>query len=296
MEPQKNGDGHTEGSEISQSQFLPQVLQALQAVHDPQSSNGQRQEATVYLERAKSDGQAPLLGFNLAVDKDQSPVVRHYGLSILEYSLRYRWDDFGEEQIAALRDWIVQLAHGLTERDVSFLRNKVAQLWVDMAKRTWGSEWMDMDSMLLQIWSSNMVHKEFVITVLEALSEDIFNSEDMMAALRGATLNRACVDIFTPASVLTEHFSDREPIEGIRAGQEGWLVRIGDFITQYITSGSHNNQRDAVYIIKALDTLAATMNWAIPQAILMARCLERTCGCLGIPNIQIQTVRIFHNL
>ena len=291
MDPQKNGDGYAEGLDNSQSHFLPRVLQALQAVHDPQSSNERRREATVYLDRAKSDGQAPLLGFNLAIDKDQSPVVRHYGLSILEFSLKYRWDDFGDQQITALREWVIELAHCLTELDVSFLRNKTAQLWVDMAKRTWGSEWMDMDSMLLQIWSSKMVHKEFVLTVLEALSEDIINSEDTMATLRGATLNRACVDIFTPASVLIEHFSDREPIEGIRAGQEGWLIRIGDFIAHYIAKSSHNSQQDAVYLIKALDTLAATMNWAIPQAIIMAQSLERTCGCLGIPDLLIQTVR-----
>ena len=32
----------------------------------------------------------------------------------------------------------LQLAEGITEQDPPFLRNKIAQLWVEIAKRSWG--------------------------------------------------------------------------------------------------------------------------------------------------------------
>lgn len=62
---------------------LSQVLEALQAIYAPNSSNDTRRQATEYLEQAKRHPEAPLQGYALANDRSQPAALRHYGLSTL---------------------------------------------------------------------------------------------------------------------------------------------------------------------------------------------------------------------
>ncbi len=266
-----------------------QILKALEVIHNPRSLNDVRQKASQYLEEVKSDEQAPYNGFTLASAKSQPAIVRHYGLSLLEHAIRHRWTDYTLEQSTALRDWVLGLAEDVNDEDLLYIRNKIAAIWVEIAKRSWALDWMDMDERLVRLWEGPVSQKVLVLTVLESLSEDIFGHEDLTAGLRGTDLNRACVEIFTPANVLAEHFPTRETSLNVRYGEEGWLSRIGDLV-EWCSSENSVEVFRQICAVKALSTLKSIIGWVIPRALVTTRCVQRVCGGLAASNLPIQLV------
>ncbi|KOS18145.1 Protein MSN5 [Escovopsis weberi] len=269
---------------------LSRIHLALEVVHSPQSTNADRLDAQSYLERVKDMPEAPLHGFELASDKSKAPVVRHYALSLLEHAIRYRWSTYSEGQAATLRSWVLELSQAVSREDPSYLRNKVAQLWVEVAKRCWGAEWMDMDAMLVHMWQvpDSLVHKELVMFVLETLSDEVFTGDDSIVAMREVVLSKACVEIFTPTEVLVKAFPNRQAGPDVRHGHEGWLARLSDFLLYCNSNGSTANEENKACIIKAFSVFLSLMAWAIPKAISSTRCVDAMTAGLASPSIEVQ--------
>ena len=265
------------------------ILRALEVIHEPRSSNAHRQDASRYLEEIRSHEQAPYHGLGLASAKDQPAIVRHYGLSLIEYGVRHRWSEYTPEQSQALRDWVVTLSHGTTGSDPPYITNKVAEIWVEIAKRSWGLDWLDMDKLLVDLWGGSTVQKTLVLIILETLSDEVFGNDDTTAALRGGDLNRACVEIFTPSNVLTEDFPTREPTSNIRYGDDGWLSRMADLLDWCILDGKIDENRCACGV-KTLATFKSVVSWIIPRTLVTTKAWYRICACLAVSNVPLQLV------
>lgn len=288
-----SGSQHHEQHTGRDRRDLSRVVEALEAVHGSQSSNETRKQASIFLEEAKAHNEAPDHGFTLASDRAQAPVLRHFGLSMLEHAIRHRWVDYTAEQSMAVKDMVVNLARDLQESDPLYLRNKIAQLWVEVAKRSWAGLWMDMDELLVNIWSGGQVpHKIFVAAVLEGLSEDVFNREDATATLRGSKLSKACVDIFTPTAVLLDQFPNRSTTVKVRCGDEGWLVRLANYLFQWTEDAAQNPAQDSICPNKVLVAMRAALAWAVPRAVVEARSVQSVCRCLAMPNVPMQMVSL----
>ncbi|MCJ1467281.1 hypothetical protein MMC07_005905 [Pseudocyphellaria aurata] len=288
-----NGTG---GSAIPYDQNEPadvdaQILRALEVIHDPWSQNLLRQKASQYLEEIKLDKEAPYHGFGLASTKAKPAVVRHFGLSLLDQAIRHRWAEYTLDQRTTLREWVLALSESVTADDPLYLRNKIAEIWVEVAKRSWVLEWMDMDELLVRLWNGSVVQKMLVLTILETLSEDIFGHEDAAAGLRGTDLNRAFVDIFTPATVLTEQFPSRETSINVRYGQEGWISRIGE-LTDWCTGEAQIDEPQRACAVKCLLTLKSAIGWIIPRALVDTRSVRRICRCLAAANLSVQLAAV----
>ncbi|KAK4236933.1 armadillo-type protein [Achaetomium macrosporum] len=270
--------------------ILLQIHEALKVVHSPYSTNQARQEAQAFLESVKTLGQAPSHGFNLAFRRPQDPIVRHYGLSLLEHAVKHKWEEYSPEHREYLRTWVLQLAETISAEDPGYLRNKIAQLWVEVAKRSWAASWMDMDYLLVRLWqvSNSPVHKQFVLQILEALSDEIFNGDDAVVALREGALSKACVEIFTPAAILTETFPNRQAGPDVRFESEGWLNRITQLISECLRSGLEQNEDVGACVIKALNVLNSVVPWAIPKALHAVGCREAMCSGLAAPSVPVQ--------
>ncbi|KAK7414143.1 karyopherin [Neonectria punicea] len=272
------------------SEALAKIHQALEVVHSPFSTNDARRQAQSFLEEVKDIAEAPMQGYSLASDKAQSPVVRHYALSLLEHAIRYRWSAYSLEQADAVRRWVLELGQTVSRDDPSYLRNKTAQLWVEVAKRSWGAEWMDMDSMLYQLWQipDSAVHKELVMFVLENLSDEVFTGDDSVVAMREGVLSKACVEIFTPTSVLIEAFPNRRSGPDVRHGDEGWLSRLSEFLDYCLNSAPKDNDEVKSCTLKGMSVFLSLMPWAIPKAVSAAHCVNVMCAGLASPHIAIQ--------
>jgi exportin-5 len=272
--------------------LLPRIHEALELVHSPYSSNESRRQASLFLEEVKANDEAPYHGFTLASDKSQQPVVRHYALSLLEHGIRHKWGEYSEVQATALREWVLQLSQSIVPDDPLYLRNKTAQLWVEIAKRSWGAEWNDMDELLVRLWElpGSIVHKEFVLFVLETLSDEVFNGEDTVAILREGALSKACVEIFTPATVLAEAFPNRQIGTSVRYGDEGWLVRLGELLNHCLGADTSQNVQYQTCAVKTLAVYKSVMPWAVPRAIASASCVQHMCASLAASSVPVQLV------
>lgn len=272
--------------------ILSKIHDALNVVHSPYSTNQSRQEAQAFLEDVKALPEAPSHGFTLASEKSHSPILRHYGLSLLEHAVRHKWPEYSQEQAEYLRGWILQLSRAVSREDPLYVRSKVSQLWVEVAARCWAAEWMDMDDLLVQLWQvpDSPVHKELVLQILETLSDEVFNGDDAVVAMRESALSKACVEIFTPAAVLVEAFPSRQVGPAVRSGDEGWLHRVAQLLEDCLKEDIQNNDDIRACAVRALAVFYSLMPWAIPKALSATQCVHHMCNALAAPQVSVQKV------
>lgn len=262
-------DGHSSASS--------DITRALQIIHDSRTDNETRQRASEFLDSQKRSNQAAQNGYYLAGDNTQPAVVRHFGLSLLEHTVRHDWHSFSDAQVLEIREWTISLCQSIADNDPLYLRNKIAHLLVEVAKKDWAISWFDMDSTLMALWRQDLKYKELVLTALENLSEDVFIREDSAAGLRGQDLHNAVVEIFTPASAFSG--GQNKARRSLRADGDGWIGRISHFLSSASQSASYERDSKAC-ICKALATMRSAFTWVMGPAIITTQCLESICACL----------------
>jgi exportin-5 len=278
-------DSHTNGDGAALPEDVPQIIQALEAIHNPRSTNELRQSATSFLEEAKQSPHALAHGFALAVDPARATIVRHFGLSMMAFHLKYVYSGGGED---ILRDYVLRLTSSIQESDPPFLRNKFAQIWTEVAKRIWGVGWMDMDEQLVRLWDSeSFVHSEFVLVVLETLSDDIFNQDDYVAGLRqdlGTNLSR----VFLTEDVIELSAKSEEDLS-LRWGNEGWMLRLVRFLKMCL---DRKNERQIIHscALRTLAVLNSVCTWIIPKSLVSSSCVEGLSYSLVTGDTQIRVV------
>jgi exportin-5 len=277
------------GKKPASAAYIQQISQALSVTLNPREHNHTRHLATQFLEEVKIEHDAPRYGFILSEDYQQNAAIRYYGLQLLEYAVKYRWTKYSAVQTDKIRFWVKCLAGSLRHQDENFIRNKIAQLWVEVAKRCWGEDWMDMDQLLVNLWEKSVeekgfANKNFVLYVMETLSEDICNREDASAGLRLEVLGSALNEVMIPEALYKEHVKTRRKSAEVRAGREGWLARICEFFGQCIKNTRMGSDLAMVRsmdgaAVKALNALRPTMAWVSLKAVLETNCVE----CLYLP-------------
>jgi exportin-5 len=269
---------------------MADLVRALELIHSPSSTNELRREALTYVESQKQSKAAAHNGFLLASRTENAPLVRYFGLTLLDHVLRHT--SITSNQLVELRELVIPLAQSIRHEDPPYIRNKIPQLWTEVAKRSWGLDWLDMDQTLVQFWSASLVHKEFVLSVLETLSEDIFYREDTVSSLRGTDLNRALIEIYTPLSVFEEVYPKRDKQLEIRCGTEGWMARTCEFLGECIENVQTSKQAKEA-AIKALATLKACLAWTIPKAIISTNCVQHIVRAFTCHDEHVLLVRTF---
>jgi exportin-5 len=143
-----------------------------------------------------------------------------------------------------------------------------------------------MDESLVKLWAASLLHKEFVLTTLETLSEDIFYREDTVSSLRGTELNRALVEIFTPLAVFEEVFPERDRRVVLRYESEGWLSRTCNFLDACLENMQTSSAaKDCA--LKCLAVIKSGLVWAIPKAVVSCHCVASICRTLTSQNDQV---------
>src|SRR3954447_2179607 len=96
------------------------ILQALEIIHNPSTKNDVRRQASDFLEQLKTSDDAPEYGYILSTDRSQPPLVRHFGLSLLNYIIRHQGHKFSEEQNDQIRNCILELGRSIEPSDLAF--------------------------------------------------------------------------------------------------------------------------------------------------------------------------------
>jgi exportin-5 len=272
------------------SDLLTKIHEALRLVHDPHTSNEARRQAQEFLELVKSYDEAPLRGFELATDQNQTSPIRHYALSLLEHAIRHRWGGYSEEQSVTLRKWVINLCHAVNGTEPGYIKTKAVQLWIEIIKRSWGAEWMDMDETLCQLFYSPgpRAHQEIALCIVETISEEVFNGDDPVVAMRETILSRACVEIFTPSADLQEAFPNRQNLAAIRCGHDGWLGRTTNLLRQCLDTGVTSSPDTKITAVRGIAVLTSSLAWLIPRAVLSTSCIDVLTTALAAPDVDIQ--------
>jgi len=274
---------------------LQRIHDALAASYDPRTTKDQRQATLDYLTSLKIRPEAPKYGFELANDITQQPFARHFGLSLLETSIRYHWSDHNEEQVATLRNWVLTLAQNIQNSDPSYFRNKVASLWSDIAKREWAATWMDMDDNLVTLWETSdtnkvMVNRVLVLYILETLSEDLCVREETIAMLRQEELGQSLNEIIVPAALFQKHLETRGTAQEVRSTKDGWLARMCEFLSSLAGSYSTEDDMVSACATRTLEALKPTLNWISLEAVIETNIVEHLFQTLAYGNESVQRV------
>lgn len=118
-----------------------QIIAALGVIHNPSSTNDLRHEAQQFLNQVEHEEESPYWGYQLASlpkDSPSSAVIHHFGLTLLQRSIRSDFDNYDIAKGIAVRDWTIELANKVTFDDPTYIREKIASIWVDILKRCWG--------------------------------------------------------------------------------------------------------------------------------------------------------------
>ena len=280
---------------------LQRVHDALAASYDPRTSNEVRMQTLQYLNDLKHRPEAPKYGFTLASDISQQPFTRHFGLSLLEASIRYRWAEHNQEQAQTLRQWVINLARNVRSEDPAYFRNKVSSLWADIAKRVWPASWPDMDEMLSVLWETQdndkvMVNRILVLCILETLSVDICVREDTVAMLRQEELGQALNEIVIPTDLFKRHVESRGNAQEARFTQDGWIFRMCQFLASLAGSYSATSSMVSTCAMLTLEALKPTLTWVSLDAVLETDCVDCLFQTLAYGDENVQRVRHSHQL
>lgn len=248
-----------------------------------------------FLESIKAEKNCALYGYQLAngTVSDQG-IVRHFGLGLLEFCIRCNFRDYEENERATIRDWVIDLAVGVDMGDAHYIKEKIAFLWVALAKRVWGLDvegkdgWFNMDSVLLEMWNNSPATKELSILIFKTLFEDMYLLDDPVAAKRGAVLNAQCIEIVTSEQDLRATYESRvESLERLRSDSVGWLNRWSNLLGECLQSGLADGTTES-FAVKLLETMKNCLYWVFPLAVRNANLLERLSVALTTNNIRVR--------
>ncbi|KAK7208305.1 armadillo-type protein [Myxozyma melibiosi] len=277
-----------------ETEALERISEALLTVHNPHVSNDSRRLAQEFLDAAKQEDEAPLWGYHLAIrEPPRADQIRHFGLSLIDHSIRHNFSVYDQTRKLAVRNWVIELTTQVRQTDAYYLREKLALLWVNVAKRSWGAqkdEWNDMDDALVRMWDMTPATREMSLMIFRDLFEDVFMLDDPVAGKRSGVLSAQCIEVLTAAAILDEAYDRRdESIISLRSGADGWLVRWSMLLGQCLDQGAQDTEAES-FAVKVLQSLKTCLVWVHPRAIRETDLLARISQALTIQNVKVRTL------
>jgi len=247
-----------------------QLGAAVELTMNPAIPMEQRHKAFNQLEEFKENSPyGSQCGFYL-VGSSESPVVRHFGLKILEDVVKARWNTMVAEEKMFIKDSLMKLmSNGTGHITVEhlFIKDALARVVVELVKREWPQQWPSLLQELDTLCREGETQTELVMFVLLRLVEDV-------ALLQTLEQNQRRKEIY---SELTSK------MEQIFAFLLGLLEK---HYGAYKTSGNAEHCRVSMAI---LNTFTALVEWVNIQHVManekyLLRCLTHL---LSDPRLQL---------
>lgn len=285
---------------------VDQIISALELIHSPKSTNEARREAQLFLDDVKKQNESPLWGYELSLP-NQNAVVRHFGLTLLQHSVSTKWYEYDNDTKAALKNWVIDLSNKLLENDPHYLKEKLAFVWVAIAKRCWGSYllvdgkasfdelvqgWGSMDRDLWQLWNLNLQSRELSLTIFRTLFEDIYLLDDPITLKRNEPLSISCTNLIFPIELFNQIYEENINLKETKALEQGWYI----IWKQYLDESINNNDYRAAR--KTLETFKSCLSWPSTEILTLTDILSsllKSLVCQDI-SIKILTVDCLHIL
>lgn len=283
-----------------------QVVTALGVIYEPKSTNQQRLEAQKFLDSVKSNEESPFWGYQIALNNPTDFILKHFGLGLLADAIKRKWNDYDEGRRLALREWIMELNYRVLNTDPRYIKQKLAFLWVEIAKRTWGealkeespseqellNSWADMDGNLSELWNISEASRELTLLIFKILFEDVFLLVDLTVLKRMTVIQPLCVMVVCPMDVFATKYKFTEKWTLFKANQEGWFALWVSELNEALVQNNSN------YVVRLLETLKTCLNWPLSDVIIRNDIFNTSLQCFlsNIPEAQSMALDSMHIL
>ena len=235
------------------------ALKAYEVVLNPMTHQEQRNKATGFLENLKSDPAAcRTVGLDLA--RNPNPQARVLAFILLESITKLHWKKLSPQQkIQVRKDVLDILASPPQAGDTGFVREKIASLVNEVAKRDWPNEWPEYFDALVRISNVGDPQREMVLLVIRRLIEDVTTFS------RDLTKNR-CDQLMGELKAKSKQLM-AFLTQGLQAQQKAW-------------NANHSEAAGKV-AVRIIETLSTFFSWVAPSIIFDAKVPALLCSFLG---------------
>lgn len=112
-------------------------------------------------------------GLFLAASTHHSLIVRHFGLQLMEHTVKYRWTQISQQEKIFIKENAMKLlaAGGIGEE--LHVKDALSRVIVEMVKREWPQQWPGLLAELSDACTCGEVQTELVLMVFLRLVEDV---------------------------------------------------------------------------------------------------------------------------
>ncbi|XP_049825683.1 exportin-5 isoform X2 [Aethina tumida] len=112
-------------------------------------------------------------GLYLASGTQNSLISRHFGLQLMEHTVKYRWTQISQQEKIFIKENAMKLlaAGGISEE--SHMKDVLSRVIVEMVKREWPQQWPGLLNELSDACAYGEIQTELVLLVFLRLVEDV---------------------------------------------------------------------------------------------------------------------------
>ncbi|TDG40520.1 hypothetical protein AWZ03_013054 [Drosophila navojoa] len=155
-----------------------ELAKAVDLIMHPMTVHQARLEAYMACERFKEE--SPLcaqVGLYLASSAQFNQEVRHFGLQLIEYTIKFKWNCITHEEKVYIKDNAIKMLNlgvgPAEDRTLLHLKDALSRIIVEMIKREWPQQWSDLLPELSQACTNGEAQTELVLLVFLRLVEDV---------------------------------------------------------------------------------------------------------------------------
>ncbi|XP_056022649.1 exportin-5-like [Ostrea edulis] len=259
----------------------PQILSlarelsdSIETILNPSSTQNVRQNAHKICEEFKDSSPFCVpVGLVLA-EKAYKPVVRHFGLQLLEHAIKFRWNNMKTEEKEYLKKNALQFMAtgtlGILEEEFH-LKDAVARITVELAKREWPQLWPSLQEDLYKLCQMGETQTELVLKVYLRLVEDAVLLQTI------------------------PHQRRREIMLGLTANMKDLFEMFIQFLrnhtslaTEYVKSDPQKSKSHLRVSEAVLYTMAGYLDWVNMNLIFTNNSVLLQMLCLLLDNCSLQ--------
>lgn len=221
------------------AQISAELARVVEVMMSPNVPQEQRLEVYNACERFKES--SPLCaqcGLYLAQKSpNRSPVVRHFGLQLMEHCVKYRWTQISQSEKIFIKENAMKLLQEGTEpllQEEAHIKDALSRVVVEMIKREWPQQWPTLLAELSQACTRGESQTELVLLVFLRLVEDVALLQTLESNQRRKDIYQALTtnmaEIFSFfLRLMEQHFSEFQKKSALgqsEAAAHGKVVQV----------------------------------------------------------------------
>ncbi|RHZ75814.1 hypothetical protein Glove_209g120 [Diversispora epigaea] len=280
-------------------QVINKIIQALEIIHSPFASKNDRNEAQKYCNMIK-DECSLIYGPYLASRNNNlnSDIVRHFGLLMIEDGIRFHWNDYSKEERERIKQSVISLIQEESDNNLIlteklYIKEKLAKLFADIAKREWPNNWPGMNLLLKNLYDSGPTTQELSLIIFRYLAEEM----ELRDSLTCIVASSSILQMKYPDNVKVTDSRRKDEItimQGEQPNDEGWLIIWIRSLEQFVIGWEQFKNLETIEFtettkiiyeklaIATINTINAHMEWIFTETIVNANVITIISNCLLI--------------